>query len=753
MVQQIFLDSGWRLLDSNPNEWEWSNRARRQHDLSGWRAVTVPASVQAALLETGEIKHPYHDLNSREAEWIEHRDWVYGLDFDAPARSAGGRVFLEFASVDDACLVYLNGALLAKHEGPGAPFSVEIGPALRESANQLIIVVKAPQPEFPQIGWTEQTRSLKGRMGFGWDFAPRLVRVGLVGRVSLRLTGPTCLSDLWVRSALSPDYRQATLTLEALSDGPAGQPVRFSLWRENRPVAETVVTPDATGLARASLELSEPELWWPNGLGNQPLYVARAEALDASDRLETNIGLRRLEWGRSPGAAPTEWPFTLRVNGQPAFQKGWNWVPADQMGGPAADERAVNLLQRACQAGVNFLRCWGGADPETPAFYDQCDRLGLLVWQEFPMSSAGINNTPPTGPAYLARLEAYAGPVVRTRRNHPSLALWGGGNELTEEDNRPLTQGHPYARCLQAVVAQFDPERQFRPSSPLGPEFDADPEKGELWDVHGAWEYSERWPGPQYWRFNAINPLLHSEMGLPGEASLATQQCFLPAQPPLRRNPARRHHGGDWWDHQAVIENLFGPLEDDDQFILASQWLQAEGLRYAVEASRRRWPHTAGVFPWQLNEPWPLAVCTSAVEYTGQPKLAYYAVKQAYRARLATARYAGLKLAEAGLLQAELWFLNDLAAVNGEIKVGLHTLNGQPLANTRVFEYNAPANSSLRVSGLEMPLPPGFEGTMVMSVAWPEGSNRYIFSNLAGPPLRELPAYPELLNGLFEAEV
>lgn len=199
---------------------------------------------------------------------------------------------------------------------------------------------------------------------------------------------------------------------------------------------------------------------------------------------------------------------------------------------------------------------------------------------------------------------------------------------------------------------------------------------------------------------------------------------FLSASHSVRNNPARRHHGGDWWDHQAVIEGLFGPVEDGVQFILASQWLQAEGLRYAVEASRRRWPHTAGVFFWQLNEPWPLAVCTSAVEYTGQPKLAYYAVKQTYWPRLATVRYAGLKLAESGLLQAELWFSNALEAVSGKLRVDLNELNGQPLAGSNTCEFYASANSSLKLASLDLDLPPGFSGIMVLTLSWPEGYNR-----------------------------
>src|SRR4051794_32391924 len=129
----------------------------------------------------------------------------------------------------------------------------------------------------------------------------------------------------------------------------------------------------------------------------------------------------------------------------------------------------------------------------------------------------------------------------------------------------------------------------------------------------GAWEYSERQLGPQYWRVNAIRPLLHSEFGLPGAASLEMQRRYLSPQFRTRdeTNPAFRHHGGAWWKHGATLDQVFGPIADEDLAVLASQWLQAEGLRYYVEETRRRWPHSAGIFPWQLNEPWPNVVCTS----------------------------------------------------------------------------------------------------------------------------------------------
>jgi beta-mannosidase len=741
----------WYLLDDNQNEWEWGKRARRRHDLSTWLPVDVPTSVQEALWHARRIPHPYRDLNTRAAEWVEHRDWVYGCDFVLPPPPEGRRVFLTFDAVADACRVFVNGTLVGEHEGPGAPFTLEIGPDLQEPDNQLLVVIQAPRPEDPQIGWTDRTRSLQGRMGYGWDFAPRLVRLGILGPVRLHTTGATRLHDLWVRGG--PDARGTTATLRCQvgMEGPPGVQVRFAVYRGQREVAHSEPQAAHDGWAAATLTVPDPDLWWPNGMGDQPLYTVRAECVDGSDMAETSYGIRDLRWAGRPGGPPEEWPFTLVVNGQRVFQRGWNWVPADCMGGPLADRQARRLLTLARDAGVNILRCWGGGDPETPAFYETCDRLGLLVWQEFPTSSAGISNMPPDDPAYLARLAAYARDVIAARRNHPSLAVWGGGNELRGRDDRPLTLDHPYAARLAAVAAAEDPDRMFRPSSPLGPVFEADPEQGPQWDVHGAWEYSGRWPGPQYWRLNAVRPLLHSELGLPGEAALATQQRWLS---PAHRdradtNPARQHHGGAWWKHADTVAKVFGPIDDPAQAILASQWLQAEGLRYYIEETRRRWPDTAGIFPWQLNEPWPNVTCTSAVEYGGRPKLGYYAVRAAYRPLVISAHYTGFRVDPGGPLKTALWALNDGPAFDAELTVSLHDLAGHELHAPIRQAVTVPAQASTQLLDLEVPLPESFSGLLVLDLALGDVRNRYLFSNQPEHPLRAALAVPDLLIGMF----
>jgi beta-mannosidase len=739
--------AAWHLRDDTPNEWGWFQRAAHRQDLASWPRAAIGASVQEVLQTAGTVPALYRDLNSRAAEWTEHRDWIYGLDFDFTPSVPDQRIFLEFDSVADVCHVYLNGTLAGAHEGPGAPFDLEVGPLLRAGPNQLLVLLAAVPREDPQIGRTAATRSLKGRLGYGMDFAPRLVTTGILGDVRWRVTGPTRWREFWAR----PHRRgpHASVLLSARVDGPA-RTVRFTVRQGATLCAEAVAVPGPSGLARARLALPDAQLWWPAGLGAQPLYQASAEALDGSDRATCTFGIRTIRWRRRAAGRASEWPLALEVNGQRVFQKGWNWVPADMLGGARADAQMRPLLALAQAGGANILRVWGGADPESPAFYAECDHLGLLIWQEFPLCSGGLNNVPPTAPAYLARLRGFAREVVLARRNHPSLALWGGGNELRGDDGLPLRLEHPYAEALAAAIHAVDPDRAFRPSSPLGPAFEDDPAQPELWDVHGPWEYSERWPGAQYWRFNAAAPILHSEVGVPGEASLEQQAAWL--SPPHRsRDPedaARRHHSR-WWEHGRTLEQVFGPIEDATLAVLASQWLQGEALRYVVEETRRRWPQSVGVFPWQLNEPWPMVVCTSVVEYGGRPKLAYQAVQDAYRPRLATARYAGLRLAPGAPLRAEIWTLYEGAGGAADLTVRLTDGAGHPLAASRQQRVKLARNRSARQDALEIALPAGFVGLAVLELGLDGVRSRYLFSNRQEWHLREALATPELLSSMF----
>jgi beta-mannosidase len=289
----------------------------------------------------------------------------------------------------------------------------------------------------------------------------------------------------------------------------------------------------------------------------------------------------------------------------------------------------------ATMAQVNLLRVWGGGLIEKEAFYEECDRLGIMVWQEFLQSSSGIDNNPPQTPEFIDMMVREVEQIIPRKRNHPSLALWCGGNELTSGEEKPLDDSHPLLAALKETVNRLDPDRLWLPTSPIGRVFmnsleniARDPDA--LHDVHGPWEYQG--VKEHYRLYNAGTALLHSEFGVEGITNLKTLNATIAPehqQPATLDNPIWNHLGA-WWVKQPMWQATFGEITDIETLVKATQMMQAEGLRYAVEANRRRKWHTSGTLPWQFNEPYPMAACTSAVDYYGRPKPAYYAVRQAY---------------------------------------------------------------------------------------------------------------------------
>lgn len=306
--------------------------------------------------------------------------------------------------------------------------------------------------------------------------------------------------------------------------------------------------------------------------------------------------------------------YRLLVDGVPTQIKGWNWCPLDPLYGVPRPEKLERLLTLAKRANVNLLRVWGGGLIETPDFYELCDRFGILVWQEFSQSSSGMESVPSTDPAFVETLRAEARAIVPAVARHPALALWCGGNELDADDS------HPALAALRETVHELDPGRAWLPTSPSG---------GERGDVHGPWEHQGL--RRHYAHYDSLEAALHSEFGVEGMANRAGLHALVDEEhrwPADRSNPVYEHLGA-WWNNAPFVQESFGGrIEDVETMRRCSQWLQYDGLRYAVEATLRR---GAGVIPWQFNESFPNAWCTAAVDWWGEPKPAYWGVARAYR--------------------------------------------------------------------------------------------------------------------------
>jgi beta-mannosidase len=369
-----------------------------------------------------------------------------------------------------------------------------------------------------------------------------------------------------------------------------------------------------------------------------------------------------------PRAGPPARPRTsldsdYRLGGE--LVKGWNWVPVDALYGVPRPEKVELLLGLAARSGANLIRVWGGGLLESEHFYDVCDELGLAVWQEFSQSSSGIESVPSTDPEFVAALAGDARRIVPRLARHSSLSVWCGGNELDADDSSPALA------ALRAVVEELDPGRAWLATSPLGEA-----------DIHGPWEHQGL--RGQYAHYDAAPGCnLHSEFGVEGMTNRASHEALIAPEhrrPPDRSNPVYEHLGA-WWNNASLVQESFGGKMDDlESMRRASQWLQYDGLRYAVEARLRQ---GVGVIPWQLNESYPNAWCTAVVDWHGKPKPAYWGVARAYRPQHPSAQFA--TCAWGGEREVR-------ARIHGDVSARLVNLDGTVVAEAR-GEISAPLDA------------------------------------------------------------
>jgi beta-mannosidase len=689
-------------------------------DEPGWLAAHVPGSVVDDLWRAGVVPDPYVELNSRAAEWAADRAWLYATTIAAPHLAHDERAFLRFDGLDFGGAVFLDGELLGRHDSMFAPVEWEISGRLsqdRATHRLLVTITSAPQSE-PQLGRTSRVRVHKSRMTYGWDFCPRLVHQGIWRPVSLVVTGAARIVDAWARPRID-EVGHGLVELRVAIDGPAaGLRVEATLRDGDEEIARG--TAESRGATEFELELDagRPRRWWPNGsVEGSPVVHRLAVTLRDGDGRSVDVrtvpvGFRTFELAPNVGAPAGARPYTLVVNGRRMHANGWNWVPLDVCYGVPRPERLGHLLRLARDAGVNLLRVWGGGLIESEAFYDACDELGILVWQEFSLSSSGFESTPSDDPGYVAALTRDALSIVPLHRNHPSLAIWCGGNEL-EDETGPLDDVRsPALAALASVVRELDPDRAWLPTSPTGPTFAnrldtiaADPDG--LHDVHGPWEHQGL--GVQERLYDAGTSLLASEFGAEGMTNRRTLEALIRPEhrlPPTRANPVYRHLG-DWWINEQLVQASFGSrLRALDDVRRASQWLQAEGLRYAVEANRRRWPRSSGTLPWQLNEPYPNAWCTSAIDHRGDPKPAYFAVAHAYEPVHVCASYATTAWGGTSEIRARVFGWSNAGARSGaRIDARLVELDGAPATEER-WTVDLPADGRAVAAG-EIALPLG----------------------------------------------
>ncbi|WP_214410822.1 glycoside hydrolase family 2 protein [Sphaerisporangium fuscum] len=655
------LHDGWTLT-----------AASDEVDIAGVPA-TVPGCVHTDLLAARLIDDPYLDGNENRLTWIGRTPWTYATCFTwRPGEE--DRADLVCEGLDTVATVVLNGTELATTANMHRSYRFPVRELLREGDNSLEVRFASP------YAYAEERRAALGdrpaayaepyqfirkmACNFGWDWGPTLVTSGIWRPVGLHSWRGARLAA--VRPLVTLEGRDGRVEVHVTVERAREEPLTVTASVAGVS-AEARLAPGESQ-AVITLAVPEPRVWWPRGYGGQPLYrlTVRLAGDTAADTWTRSVGFRSVRLDRDGGA------FTFVVNDVPVFARGVNWIPDDCFPSRLTAQRLAGRIDQACAAGVNLVRVWGGGLYESGAFYDLCDRRGLLVWQDFPFACAAYPEEEP----FASEVEAEARENVVRLAPHPSLVLWNGGNETIEGfsdwgwkerlGGRTWGAGF-YFDLLPRVVAELDPTRPYWAGSPYSGAPDLppnDPSRGtvHIWDV---------WNREDYLRYGAYRPRFAAEFGFQGPPAHATLRRALGEDAPEPGSPGLAAHQkadeGDAKLLRGLGRHLPAPEGFDDWHYL-TQLNQARAVAFGVERFRALAPYCMGTVVWQLNDCWPV-ISWSAVDGDGRRKPLWYALRRAYADRLLTFQDDALVV------------VNDSAAEwAGELMVTRLSLQGDPLA-------------------------------------------------------------------------
>lgn len=640
-----------KRLDLTGTTWKLSRLGTEET----WSNATVPGCVHLDLLAHGAIPDPYYRDNEASLQWIGETDWSYERTFDVDAATlACTHQRLRCEGLDTLAELELNGQPLASVDNMYRTWEFDVAGRLLPRANRLRIVFRSPLPYVRQKqsehylmhrGSRVRPKSLDGGnwvrkepCNFGWDWGPHLLTAGIWRPLAIIAWDHARVADFSVRQRHEAGRVALDLTVAAETNA-AGLQAR---WRVTGPDGTCIYESNTNFSGQescASLTVDRPALWWPCGLGSQPLYTVSVELVHPSagplDSAARRIGLRQLDlvrerdqWGES---------FRFRCNGRDFFTKGANWIPADTFDARVSDALLRDLLEGAAAANMNMIRVWGGGLYERDSFYDICDELGLCVWQDFMFACAAY---PAHDPAFMASVRAEATDNVRRLRHHACLTLWCGNNEI---EQMPIVLGDTpggmpfpeytalFDKLLPEILNELDPGRPYWPSSehsPHGPRFGKPASQDPRWGDAHLWAV---WHGrePFEWYLGSFHRFC-SEFGF---QSFPEPKTVLTYTAPLDRNLSswvmeqhQRSPSGNSSIVHYLIEWFRLPVGWENTVWL-SQILQLLAIQTAVEHWRRNMPRCMGALYWQLNDCWPVA-SWSSIDSLGRWKALHYAARR-----------------------------------------------------------------------------------------------------------------------------
>ena len=688
--------------------------------------VTVPSVVQQSLYENGLIPHPYQGTVEDDLLWISDHPWCYSLTFNVEKPLLEKEVVeLVFEGIDTYATVTLNGVKLFDADNQFRTWRTDVKSLLRAKDNAL--VVSFPRYDSTQLARYEQHQprlpekyavTRKAPYQHGWDWAPKYKNVGIWKPVKLVGWSEAHLENAYiVTNAIEGSQAHLSLHLDVESE--CNGTLMAGVYADGK-LLDGFDFPVEKGKQHKvfGFDLDDPELWWPNEMGEQQLYAFEIRLANNVKILDSNkirTGIKTVEMVQEPDEVGSS--FYFKVNGVPFYAKGANYVPEEMIETWIRPEKTLELLQMARETHFNMLRVWGGGIYPSDDFFDCCDSLGILVWEDFMYAGTMY----PYDDAFLENAKVEALEQVKRLASHPSLALWCGGNEISEgyynwgwqqslgwseDDDRAIKAGYDrlFEEILPLVVDTYDGTRPYWPSSPS--KGWGRPESLTQGDVHywGVW-----WGEQPYEMYREKVGRFNSEYGYQAYPDFQTLKeaagddpefkalceyqgdSIYPMIAENRFLAAHQKHVRGTRQINDFIERYFPTPRSFEEYVQISQLSQAFGVGMAIEAHRVAKPYNMGTLFWQLNDAWPVT-SWSAIDHEGRKKALQCQLKTLYAPVLLSLDLKDLSVSVTSDL---------LRAVHGKLLVTVHDFAGDQLfAQEMDVALSANENKRCYIDGL-----------------------------------------------------
>lgn len=643
LLIQILVNAQFSERNLSSEKWQFKNSKENK-----WLTASVPGTVHLDLMNNKLIPDPYKDENEKKVQWVENEDWDYQTVFKISAKELENQnADLVFHGLDTFSEIYLNGKLLKKTDNMFRTWKISVKNDLKIGNNILQVKFKSSvnigKDLAKKVPFTmpESPRSFvrKGQYQFGWDWGPRLVTAGIWKDVKLNFWNQAKIENIKIeQKALTKQRADLNIYSEIYAEK-EGKYV-FATDKENHDIALR------KGLNKISVpfKIENPHLWQPNGWGKAIIYALKFSLKKNSETIdskEERIGLRTVELVQEKDEKGKT--FYFKVNGNPMYAKGTNWIPSDSFTARITKEKYKKLIKDCKDANMNMIRVWGGGIYEDDEFYKACDENGILVWQDFMFAGSFY----PSDEDFLNNVKEEVKDQVNRLQNHPSIALWCGNNEIDEAIvNWGYQKQFKYSK-EDSLQVWKDYKKVFYEVIPNAINEFATKDKSIYWESSPSigWGHKESLTegDSHYWGvwwgefpfeiYNEKVPRFASEYGFQGMPSLETVKSMFSGKSDLNlESPTIKAHEKNARGFEIIkkyMERDYAVPKDFVKYNYVSQLLQARGMQIAIEAHRRTKPYNMGTLYWQLNDCWPV-ISWSSIDYLGNWKALHYLVKRSF---------------------------------------------------------------------------------------------------------------------------